>query len=118
MTRAPMAKGLGADVEGHLDPIAGVVGCAADFSELPVLTQVAAAPLGVGLESSRSQHDRRGIDLVETLSSSNLDPSDAAIAGHEQPRCLRAIADFNPVFDCAFEKGANQSRSGSDRFDN
>ena len=54
MTRAPMAKGLGADVEGHLDPIAGVVGCAADFSELPVLTQVAAAPLGVGLESSRS----------------------------------------------------------------
>src|SRR5713226_292468 len=37
VTRAPVAERLCPNIEGHLNPIAGVVGRAPDFGELPVL---------------------------------------------------------------------------------
>ena len=61
---APVAEWLRADVERHLDALAGVEPHAADLGELPPRAEVARAHLRVGLEAAAGEHDRLGAQLL------------------------------------------------------
>src|SRR6185503_19753794 len=53
----PVAGRRGADVERHMDHVAGIEARAADLRELPPRSQVARAPLWIGLEASAGEDD-------------------------------------------------------------
>src|SRR5207247_9034052 len=55
MAARPVADRLCADVERHADRVAGVEPRAAHLGELPAGAQVARAPFGIRLESSRRE---------------------------------------------------------------
>src|SRR2546426_2076652 len=54
----PVAEGVGADLQGHAEAVAGVEARAAHLGQLPARTEVARPPLGVGLEAAAGEHDR------------------------------------------------------------
>ena len=60
----PVAGRHGADVERHLDAVAGVETGAADLGEFPQRPEIARAHLGIGLEAAGRQHHAFRFHLV------------------------------------------------------
>ena len=52
----PVAGRHGADVQRHLDAVAGVEAGAAHLGEVPARAEIARAHLGIGLEPAAGQH--------------------------------------------------------------
>ena len=71
-----MAIGLGADVQGHADALAGVVAGAAHLGEVPVGAEVACPPLGIRLEAAGRDHHRARGEIAKAGGRPHLD------AGH------------------------------------
>ena len=55
----PVTMGLRPDPQGHGQAVAGVVLGASNLGQVPSLAQVAAAPLGIGLETTAGEHHGR-----------------------------------------------------------
>ena len=88
VTAAPVAIGLGADIERHLDAVTRVVRSAADFREFPARTQVPAAHLGVRLETTRCQNHPVGFDFIRPIGTFYFDACHAAHRVRDQTHCL------------------------------
>src|SRR5690606_22904149 len=90
----PVAVGAGADVEGHLDAVAGVVAGAAHLREVPAGAEIARPPLGVGLETTAGQHHGLGPDLEALAVLADVDAVDAVVIG-DRRAAAGAVEDFD-----------------------
>ena len=92
---AVVAVGLGAHVQGHLDAVAGVVGDAPDLDHLPARSQIAAAHLGVGLETPGGQHHRAGGDVLEAVGSLDRQAAHPALLVLNEFHALSGVPDVD-----------------------
>src|SRR5437762_7767687 len=112
-----MTVGLGADVERHLDALAGVVAGAAHAGQIPVRSEIARAPLGVGLESSAGEDDGPRGDLDEAPGGAGDHAGDGASAvGEQAPRSV-PVADVDADLGGAVEEHLHEAGAASHRLD-
>ena len=90
-----MSVALRAHVQRHLDAVAGVVGNAADLDGFPPGAQVAAAHLGVGLETAGRQHDGAPGDVLEPVGSLDPQAGDSAHLVLDQRDALGGVAHLD-----------------------
>ena len=66
VTAGPVAGRRRADVQRHLDHVAGVEARAPHLGEFPVRAEIAGAPLGIGLEATAREHHavRKNLDAL------------------------------------------------------
>ena len=114
---APVAVGLGADVEGHLDAVAGVVGDAADLGEFPALAKVAGAHLGVGLEAATGEDDAVAADILEPFGALDGDADDSAAVVLDEADALGVIADLDAIAFSDFELLVGEALASADGLD-
>src|SRR5262249_22247100 len=95
VTARPVAVGLGAGLQRHADPVAGVVARTAYVGELPARAEVPGAPLGIGLEPARRQGHRARRDLEEALSVAAPDSTNGSAVIEPEPRRLRPVTHLD-----------------------
>ena len=61
MAAGPVAPRDGTNVQRHAYAIARIKTIAANFHQIPILAQIARAPLGICMKAARSQHHSIGV---------------------------------------------------------
>ena len=78
-----------ADIEGHLDALAGIETGAADLGEVPVRSQIAGPHFGIRFEAAAGQDHRLRGNILGLSLVADTDAADASIIVQQfQGRCL------------------------------
>ena len=101
-----------ADVERHLDAVAGVEAGAADLGEFPQRPKIARAHFGVGLETAGGQHHALRLHLDSLAVVLDLYAFDTVIVGN-QGNCARTVRDSYVVLACDLGPAFDQARSAA-----
>ena len=108
----PVAEARRADGERHVDAVAGVVGRAAHFRELPAGPEIARAHLGVGFEAAAGDHHGLAGDVLEVAVGFHLQARDG-LAVVDQRDAARVVADLDAVLLGELEVLVDQPRAAA-----
>src|SRR5262249_14736428 len=112
----PVAIGHGADVERHLDTVAGIETRAAHLRELPAGAEVARAPLAVRLETAGGEHYRLRAHIACPSALAHPHAANPVVVdGQRKGARLKGNGDV--LFPCRRSKRRDQPRSAAYRLD-
>ena len=83
MAAGPLAIGLRADVERHLDAVAGVVTRTTHLGEIPARSEIARTPFAVGFKATAGKDDRRRTHNPGLVVNDYLDALDTLFTAQE-----------------------------------
>ncbi len=112
----PITHGRGADVERHLDHVAGVEARAAHLGELPARSEIARAPLGVRLEAAARKHHALRTHFDGSAVLLDAHAVHAVVIGDQRDRACR-IPDLHAVLLRGLGPGLHQSFAAAPGFD-
>ena len=112
----PVAGRHGADVERHLDAVAGVEARAADLGELPERPEIARAHFGIGLEAAGGEHHAFRLHLDGMPLVLDAHGLDAVVVGDQRQRAC-AVSDGDVVFARDLGELIDQARPAAPGFD-
>src|SRR5262249_10828353 len=116
VTARPVAARTCADLERHADAVAGVEAGAPHLGEVPAGSEIAGAPLGVGLEAAAGEHDRLAVKLAHLTAVADAYAFDA-VAGREQVERAGAVTDVDAALLRRLGQHVDEARAAADRFD-
>src|SRR5690606_25298537 len=97
VTARPMAIGLCSCLQGHRQPIAGVVPTAAHLREIPAWPEIAGAPLRIALETAAGKDDGSRVDPAHLVVDLDDDAGGAADVVMDQLPHPGLIEDMNTL---------------------
>ena len=103
MTAGPVARAARADLHGHADAVAGVIGRAAHFREIPVGPQIARAHFGARLKAARREDNGFRRNLVDFAFSPDFHAGNRRTIRDQLQR-----AGLIPDIDAAFRRRADE----------
>src|SRR5262249_7477129 len=112
----PVAAGAGADIHRHADAVTGVEARAAHLGEVPARSEIARAPLGVGLKSAAREHHRLAAQLAFDA------PVPDAYAHHphavaDEAERARAVANLDATLGRGIGEHLDEAGAAADRLD-
>src|SRR5262249_20599244 len=112
----PVSGRLRADVERHLDAVAGVETRAAHLGELPAGPEITCAHFRVGLKAAGGEHDALRLDLAGLAGVAHANALHAVVIGN-QAEPARLVDEVDAVLARDFGPRRNQSGTAAPAFD-
>src|SRR5262249_18355387 len=96
MATTPMPIWLRPDIQGHTNPVTGVIWDATHLGEFPALSQVPCAHLGIGLKPTTGHNDRVAVQVRKAIWPLYRHTNDAAPLVLQQTYPFRGIGNLHP----------------------